>query len=113
MHTTTAIFKDNHFKHFGIHPVTASLYGHKPSEIQEVELIIADDQTRPEATDTSKEVDYWAWWYEKEQRFSRSLIYPKYFLLNMCFPYGIRVSEEAKEGRAYRVHVKPLSNVSN
>jgi hypothetical protein len=108
---TTAIFNDKNFEHFGIHSMTAVLYGHKASEIREVELAIAEDQSRPQANDLNMEADYWGWWDEQRQAFT--MIYAKYFLLNMCFPSGIKASEAAEQGRAYRLHVKLLSNISN
>ncbi len=44
------------------------------------------------------------WFDFKEQRFV--FIFSKYILLNMCFPYGIKVEEsEKKSGKAYRIEI--------
>jgi hypothetical protein len=111
MKTSTAIFNGKYFEHFGIHVSTCSLYGHQSSEIVNVELIIHEDQTRIQTGHQTMDVDYWGWLDAKQERFS--MIYPKYFLLNMCFPNGISASEQAQEGTAYRLKIRLLSKKSN
>jgi hypothetical protein len=101
----TAIFdKENggHYKHFGINPVSAVLYGDKPEDIVEVNIRISDDQSTP-VNYNSMIADYWGWYDYKDKKFS--LIYPKRFLLEMCFPYGIAASERAGQGKAYRLEL--------
>jgi hypothetical protein len=93
MITTTAIFNGKYFEHFGIAPLTASLYGHDASEIVNVELIVHEDQSRNETNFQSMEPDYWGWLDTRRDEFT--MIYPKYFLLNMCFPSGIKATEES------------------
>ena len=104
----TAVFNGKYFEHFGIHPATASLYGNKVSEIIEVELSVAKDQTKSPANDKNPDPDYWGWWDETDQRFS--MIYAKRFLLDMCFPAGIDGTKKHRpeEGKAYRLNVKLL-----
>jgi len=99
----TAIHNGKYFEHFGIHPSTAMLYGHKTEEIVNVDVIISSDQG---PVKNNLDVDYWGWWSNKDERFT--FIFPKYFLLNMCFPYGMKVLEERNEGKAYRVEVNPI-----
>lgn len=90
------------FEHFGIHPKTASLYGRQAAEIIEVEVSISDNQEKPKSG-KMEAADYWGWWDYKRNEFS--LIWPQYFLLNMCFPYGMVPQEERGDGKAYRVNV--------
>jgi propanediol utilization protein len=90
------------YRHFGIHPSTASLYGVKPSEIVEVFAEMHENQELPNDEDLNEksEVDYWGWYTEKE---TMSLVYQRRFLLNMCFPYGILTAENLRQGKAYRL----------
>jgi len=99
----TAVHNGKYFDHFGIHKKTASLYGNKVEEIVDVSIEIADNQELPV---NDLDVDYWGWWDEDEQKFT--LVYAARFLLNMCFPAGIKVTEESGKGKAYRVNVKKL-----
>jgi hypothetical protein len=104
---TTAVFEKNIFRHFGIHPKTANLYGDDPSSIVNVELSVAEDQSAASSKENQEaEPDYWGWYDFQQKRFS--MIYAKYFLLNMCFPAGIKPAEEAGQGKAYRLNVKEL-----
>jgi hypothetical protein len=100
------------YKHFGIHPSTASLYGHKEEEIVEVLMGIAEDQTRPEPNNHPEEADYWGWIATGEEE-PTTLLYAQYFLLNMCFPYGIKASEEKGQGKAYRLKIIEESDNKN
>lgn len=104
---TTAILEDGRYQHFGIHPMTCNLFGHKKEEIVELSFQIHEDQTKLnfEVERDSKDADYWGWFDQEKTppTFSSSLIYPKYFLLNICFPYGIQGSEDKNQGKAYRI----------
>ncbi len=55
--TTAAIAltqdKKEYFRHFGIRPFTASIYGDKPEDIVNVKCTISDDQTEHTSP------DYW------------------------------------------------------
>ncbi len=106
---TAVLGKDNIYKSFGINKINACLYGEKMENVVDVELSIAEDQTLPPAPQNDpkiNEADYWAW-YETEKE-APSLIWGKYFLLNMCFANGIKAAEGAGQGKAYRVNVKPV-----
>ncbi len=106
---TTAVLNDSGcFVHFGITPTSAVLYGKKPTDIIEVEIEEMSDQTNPPLPQDDKNIDpdYWAWYDFEADRFSTGLIWYKYFLLNMCFPFGIKAAENSKRGKAYRVKVK-------
>ena len=107
----TAVFNGKNFEHFGIRPITASVYGNKVSDIVEVELSIADNQDIPPSPQDDPKInepDYWGWWDNEKQDFT--MIYAKRFLLDMCFPVGIEATEKhykgkTWEGKAYRLNV--------
>jgi len=110
IHTTTAIFNGDYYEHFGIQPFTASLYGNDPDEIVEIKFHISDDQQVYEENfdGINDKADYWGW-YEPNKGFS--MIYPKRFLLNMCFPAGIEGTENAHPGsKAYRLEIIKINN---
>lgn len=105
----TTVFNGSCFVHFGVNEKNACLYGDKISDIVEVELTIADNQEKPPPPQHDPKVnepDYWGWWDNDKQEFT--LIWNKYFLLNMCFTYGMDAEEERGRGKAYRVNVKKV-----
>jgi len=95
--------KDN-YRHFGIHKMTASLYGDKVEDIIKVKFEIHNDQSLPNEKEKYAEPDYWGWIDTGKDEFSM-MIYQQRFLLNMCFPAGIKGSEEAGHGKAYRLRI--------
>jgi hypothetical protein len=103
---STAIIEDGIFNHFGIRPITASLYGHKEEEIVDVELTISDNQEIPELNINHEAVDYWGWFDYITNEVS--LVYVQYFLLNMCFPSGVKCAEEMGRGKSLRFNVKKI-----
>lgn len=101
IYTITAVkHEKGYYHHFGIHPMTAPIFGDDPKDIVEVDFIIDDDQSVP--PDYIEPCDYWGWIDKKEDELS-TLTFPQRFLLNMCFPYGIEASEDKGEGKAYRL----------
>lgn len=99
------------YQHFNIHPSTAMVYGDKPEDIVIVDMEIAEDQTIPDESKPDNTADYWGWYDNKKQDFT--LIYAKRFLLNMCFPSGIKGSEEADSGKAYRLKIVAILPYEN
>ncbi len=99
----TAVFDNEIYKHFGIHPKTAAIYGDKPEDIVVVVMKISKDQTIPEPNGKYKDADYWVW-YDFDEGFS-SMLYAQRFLLDMCFPAGIKGAEDAGHGKAFRVEI--------
>lgn len=83
--------------------MTASLYGDKAEDIVELKMVISKDQTKPILNDNSLDVDYWGWFDNKKQDID--LVFPKRFLLNMCFPYGMDIEEQHNVGKAYRLEI--------
>lgn len=63
---------------------------------------IYDIQVREAAED--EETIYWGW--EDNEDGLITLIYPKEFLFNMCFPYGYENEEKKGDGRRIRVIVE-------
>jgi hypothetical protein len=100
---TTGTLSEKGYRHFGIHPMTAVLYGDKEEDILDLEFIVSDNQERPLPNDKKyiEDSDYWAW-FDSDGSTSL-LIYPQYFLLNMCFPNGIKAREEKGRGEAKRI----------
>lgn len=102
----TAIFNGRHYNDFGIHPKTASLYGHRANDIVEVMMGVAEDQQVPKhiaGPKSNPEADYWGWYDNERKRFTH--IWQAYILLEMCFPYGMKVEEEKGRGKAYRLEI--------
>lgn len=104
----TAVFNGKCFNHFGITPMSASLYGDKIEDIVQVEIEIAKNQKRPTHQEQrdSAGADYWGWFDNEEKKFT--LIWAQLFLLDMCFPYGLKAEEERDRGKAYRLNVKQV-----
>jgi len=104
----TAVLNGDVYRHFGIHPKTASLYGDDPDDIVVVVMKISDDQSIPDSNVECKDADYWVWYdhdtFIRKEGFS-NMLFAQRFLLNMCFPAGIKGTEEAGSGKAYRVEV--------
>jgi hypothetical protein len=102
LYEVTAVHNGDHYHHFGIHPMTASLYGDNPDDIRSIGLRIHEDQSVPEKH--KEKADYWGW-YDFAKDKELSMIYPQRFLLDMCFTHGIRGGEEANHGKAYRLEI--------
>lgn len=98
--------KDGIYRHFGIFEATLGIYGCKLSDIIKVRVEISEDQSSLDYV--PKQADYWAW-VEADGKLS-NLIWSQWFLLNMCFPYGIKSAEEHGEGKAYRVKITEIEN---
>ena len=96
----TAIYNGKYYHHFGIHPLTCSLYGDTPDDIETLTLKIDDNQDLP---NNNIDIDYWGWFDTDQQEFT--MIYTARFLLNMCFPNGIKASEDTGQGKAYRLKI--------
>lgn len=103
---TAILNKKGYYHHFGIHEKTCCLYGDKPEDIVEVEFRVSADQSLPDEDNKEKLMtpDYWGWYDEERKEFTM-MIYAKRFLLNMCFPSGIKACEEAGQGKAYRLEI--------
>ena len=101
--TVNAVWHDKYYHHFGIHPTLASMYGDKPEDIVELTLRVSDDQSIPGANREYMEPDYCGWLRADDQKFH--MIYSERFLLDMCFPAGIKGTEEMGQGKAYRLEI--------
>ncbi len=104
VYSKNAIWDKNHYKYFGIQPKSAFMYGCKEEEIQEINFKISNNQIKPKANEKNMEPDSWGRYDYERKEFS--LIFPKHFLLNMCFPYGMKVEEERDRGKAYRIEIQ-------
>jgi len=108
--TATLNKQGNFYQHFGIHEKLCSLYGDKPEDIVTVEFKISADQSIPDENNMEKLMtpDYWGW-YDNDKKAFGMMIYAKRFLLEMCFTYGIKASEEAGQGKAYRLEIVKIT----
>ena len=99
----TAVYSinGNCYHHFGIRESLASLYGDNPKDIKELTMKVSNNQSIVDEINTKP--DYWGWYDNKKEIFT--MIYSKRFLLEMCFPYGIKSSEETNHGKAYRLEI--------
>ncbi len=107
----SAVLQKNGYGHFGITPMSACLYGDKVEDIINVEVSVSDNQEKPPPPQDDpnvNEADYWGWWDNEMKKFT--IIWSKYFLLNMCFTYGMRPEEEKGKGKAYRLNIKQVNN---
>ena len=102
----TAVFNGKCYHHFGIHEITAGIFGDKVSDIMDVTLRISKDQSKPKKEITAQtDADYWGWYDSNRGEFSHTMIFPQRFLLALCFPGGIELAELAEHGRAYRLEI--------
>jgi hypothetical protein len=100
-----AVFNGKNYSHFGIHGSFASLYGpYEEKDIVVLKLFVHEDQSLPKKSKNPNKPDYWGYW--DFERKSLTLVYPAYFLLDMCFPSGIKACEERNQGKAYRLKVE-------
>ena len=82
------------YAHFYPHPrLTASCVG-KGARVLEAVVSEGEEQ----------EGCYWAWWDSHDQRFM--FVYPRRFLVGMCFPYGPEAEERKGGGRLLPVDVR-------
>lgn len=85
----------NFFKNFYGHPGSLRMCGAPPYFLVRVSL--------------NEEGLYWGWWTpDKGIRF----IYPSKTLLDICFPYSLKVEEERDVGRVVRVDVCAVRSLS-
>lgn len=100
----TAVWDEKHYQHFGIHPNLVSLYGDKVEDIETITMKVSDDQSIPEPNEKQEVADYWGWYDFVDKRFT-NMIYSARFILGICFPCGIEITEESGRGKAYRLEV--------
>jgi hypothetical protein len=48
-------------------------------------------------------MEYWGWFDNEKQDWT--FIFPNYWQLYMCFPYGLSKHEEHGDGKAYRLNL--------
>jgi len=74
-----------------------------------VNLCESDGPTlKVEVSETTETPDsYWGWWDEKDQEFCH--VYPKKFMVEMCFPYAVELYEKRGDGELLPVSIKVLT----
>lgn len=89
-----------HYKNFGIHPKTCSVYGVNEKDIVEVELEVIDqkfDKTAP------KSGEYWGFFSYEDEKLS--MVYPSRIQYQVCFTYGPTASEESGKGMSVKLKI--------
>jgi hypothetical protein len=82
------------FFNFYPHPLAVKMCGAK--EICEVEVTL-----------TEESIDcYWGWWGKGSQRFEH--VYPRKFMVEMCFPYGTDIEIEKGKGNLVPVKITKI-----
>ena len=97
IHTTGVKSERGHYINMGISEKSAFLYGCNSSQIENITFEVSDDQS-PANTEL---MEYWGWFDNEKQDWS--FIFPNYWQLYMCFPYGLPKHEEHGDGKAYRL----------
>lgn len=99
IHTTGVKSERGHYINMGITEKSAFLYGCNISQIENITFEVSDDQS-PANTEL---MEYWGWFDNEKQDWS--FIFPNYWQLYMCFPYGLPKHEEYGDGKAYRLNL--------
>ena len=86
-----------HYIHMGITEKSAFLYGCNESEIENITFEVSENQSEP----IKNAIEYWGWFDNNKNDWT--FIYPNYWQLYMCFPYGIPAHEKGGDGKAYRL----------
>lgn len=76
-------------------PIGVRVCGHEPTHVVTVR----------EATD-GEDWNSWAWWNNKRQEIT--MIFPSRVQVEICFPYGHKVAEDAGDGRLIPVMIEPV-----
>jgi len=82
--------------------IYASPFGtkmHGAGDIYELTFIILDDK---EISKEQNVVEYWGWLTDDNRV---SMIFPAYFLFNMCFPAGAKKTEELGQGERVKLEL--------
>ncbi len=87
---TTCVKYEDGYRHFGIHEITACLYGDKKEDIVRVRMKKSINQ------DKENNSDYWGFF--DISRGEYSLIYRNLYCLTVCFPASMGVYEKIREG---------------
>lgn len=72
---------------------------HGAGEIYELTFIIMDDK---EISKEQNTVEYWGWLTDDNRV---SMVFPAYFLFNMCFPNGAKKTEEFGDGERVKLEL--------
>ena len=97
IHTTGVQSERRHYINMGISEKSAFLYGCNSSQIENITFEVSDDQS-PANTEL---MEYWGWFDNEKQDWS--FIFPNYWQLYICFPYGLTAHEKHGDGKAYRL----------
>lgn len=97
IYTTGVKSERGHYINMGITEKSAFLYGCNSSQIENITFEVSDDQS-PANTEL---MEYWGWFDNEKQDWT--FIFPNYWQLYICFPYGLPAHEKHGDGKAYRL----------
>jgi hypothetical protein len=70
-----------------------------------VELCDSGPALQVTVSETTETPDsYWGWWDNEDQAFAH--VYVKKFMVEMCFPYPVKLYEERGDGKLLPVEIK-------
>lgn len=87
--------REKRYSGFFTHKIHFATSGPDPILAMKLTVITSEDAT---------EDDYWAWWDSETD--SVRHVWPREFLVEMCFPYGSKAESERGRGRVIRVRVE-------
>jgi len=93
--------KGTHYKNFYSNIKGTQMCMGKSEPIFKIEVKISENQEKD-----VDPIEYWGW-IDNEDNYI-SLIYPQYFLLSMCFPYGIEATEKKGQGKAIKLKLTKI-----
>ena len=99
IHTTGTKSNRGHYENIGITNISCILYGYDKSQIEHITFEVSEDQSEAKP----QTMEYWGWFDNEKQDWT--FIFPNYWQLYMCFPYGLPKHEEAGDGKAYRLNL--------
>lgn len=95
------------------HDGKGTYYGDIYTSVGQVEMCTEPDTPIYEIelteTTTPTEDSYYGWSDDYDEI---CLVYPVFFLMNMCFPYGAKADESHGRGRIIRVNVREIREVT-
>ncbi len=90
------------YRHFGITVASVAIYGDNPKDIRILKLGVISGVNLDNRKDKDC-ADYWGFWdYETK---SLIIIYPSFIQFQVCFPYGPKAAEKAKQGKCLNLDV--------
>lgn len=96
------------FTRIGLEPTHAKMFGvNDTDEIYRLTFDIHEDQSEPDWN----AIEYWGWLDFNDMEYK--MIFPNYKLFHVCFPYGVKASEDSGKGKSYRLKLVSANLIEN